>query len=56
MLITILNDFGNGDVQAWTFDIKESDLMEICEKYGHTGESVLLDADELPVDIKVYYK
>ena len=55
MIITITNKLGE-DVQLWTFDIKESDLMVLSQKYGHTGESVLVDADELPEDIKHYYK
>lgn len=55
MLITITSKL-NEDVQLWTFDIEEKDLIEICEKYGARGESVLIDADELPEDIKEYYK
>ena len=55
MIITITNKLGE-DVQLWTFDIKEEDLMPIFEKYGARGESVLIDADDLPEDIKHYYK
>ena len=55
MLITITNKFGE-DVQLWTFDIKEEDLIKLSEKYGSCGESVLIDADNLPEDIKEYYK
>ena len=55
MLITITSKL-NEDVQLWTFDIEETDLIALMEKYGHTGEGVLVDADELPEDIKEYYK
>jgi hypothetical protein len=55
MVITILSKL-NDDVQAWTFDIRESDLMVLMQKYGHTGEGVLLDADELPIDLQPYYE
>ena len=55
MLITITSKLGE-DVQLWTFDIDESDLNALMEKYGHKGEGVLVDADELPHDIKEYYK
>ena len=55
MIITITNKLGE-DVQLWTFDIEEKDLIALMEKYGHTGEGVLVDADDLPKDIKHYYK
>ena len=55
MLITITSKL-NEDVQLWTFDIEEKDLIALMEKYGHKGEGVLVDADELPEDIKHYYK
>ena len=55
MLITITNKLGE-DVQLWTFNIKEEDLIKLCEKYGDRGESVLIDSDDLPEDIKHYYK
>lgn len=55
MIITITSKLDE-DIQLWTFDIDEKDLVELCEKYGHRGESVLIDADELPEDIKNYYK
>lgn len=55
MLITITSKL-NDDVQLWTFDIEEEDMIKLCEKYGHRGEGVLIDADELPEDIKDYYK
>ena len=55
MLITITSKL-NEDVQLWTFDIEETDLIALMEKYGHTGDGVLVDADDLPEDIKEYYK
>ena len=55
MLITITSKLGD-DVQLWTFNIENEDLNALMEKYGHTGEGVLVDADDLPEDIKNYYK
>ena len=55
MIITITNKLDRG-VQLWTFDIKEEDLIPIFEKYSASGESVVIDAEELPHDIKDYYK
>ena len=55
MIITITNKLENG-VQLWTFDVKEEDLITLFEKYEGRGESVLIDADDLPNDIKDYYK
>lgn len=55
MIITITNKLDES-AQLWTFDIKEEDLINIFEKYEGRGESVLIDADELPEDIKHYYK
>ena len=55
MLITLTSKLNN-DVQLWTFDIRESDLIELMQKYDGRGESVLIDASELPDDIKNYYK
>ncbi len=55
MIITITSKLNN-DVQLWTFDIDENDLVKLFEKYDTCGESVLIDADELPPDIKQYYE
>ena len=55
MIITITSKLDK-DVQLWTFNIDESDLNSLMEKYGHTGEGVLVDANDLPEDIKDYYK
>lgn len=55
MIITIISECGDFP-QAWTFDIEEKDFIKIAEKYGHCGESVLLDIEELPHDIRGYHK
>lgn len=55
MTITLISKCGDCP-QLWTFDIEENDLIEIMEKYGHCGESVLIDGDELPDDIREYYE
>lgn len=55
VIITIISKLDEA-AQAWTFDIDEKDLVKIMEKYGHRGESVLMDADELPQDIREYYE
>lgn len=55
MIITITSKLNN-DVQLWTFDIDESDLVKLLDKYSTYGEAVLIDADELPTDIKQYYE
>lgn len=55
MKITIISPAFNG-VQAWTLDIKPSEASEIFEKFDGRGESIILDADELPDDIKHYHK
>lgn len=55
MLITITYKLDDS-AQLWTFDIDENDLIQLSEKYGHCGESVLIDTDDLPEDIKHYYK
>ena len=55
MIITITSKFDKG-VQLWTFNIDESDLNALMEKYGHTGDGVIVDVDDLPADIKDYYR
>ena len=55
LTITIISKLDNA-AQAWTFDIKLEDLQALMEKYDGRGESVLMDADDLPEDIKNYYK
>lgn len=55
MIITIVSKL-NEDAQLWTLDVRESDLIDLMQKYDGRGESVLIDADDLPADIKHYYK
>lgn len=55
MIITIVSKLDDS-AQLWTFDIEESDLVQIMEKYAVCGESVLVDTDELHDEIKNYYK
>lgn len=55
MIITITSKLNN-DVQLWTFDIKEEDLFNLMQKYEGKGEGVLIDAEDLPEDIKHYYE
>lgn len=54
--VTMIWELEPGSVQAWTFDIKESDLSKIAEKYGHTGTSVLADADGIADEVKEIWK
>ena len=53
--ITIANKLGE-HVQLWTLDIDEKDLIALSEKYEGKGDSVLVDADDLPAEIKEFYK
>lgn len=55
MIITIVSKLNDG-TQAWTFDIKESDLCQLMEKYDGSGASVLSDADDIAEEIKTIYK
>lgn len=55
MVITIISKTGDYP-QAWTLNVRESDLIALCEKYDGCGDSVLLDAAELPHDLQHYYK
>ena len=53
--ITIVSEMGDG-LQAWTFDIKETDLIQLMLKYDGRGCSVLSDADGIAEEIKDTYK
>ena len=53
--ITIVSELGN-DLQAWTFEIKETDLVQLMLKYDGQGVSVLSDADGIADEIKDIYK
>lgn len=55
MKITIVSKLDKS-VQAWTFDIKESELNELMVKYDGCGVSVLSDADDIGEEIKTLYK
>jgi len=52
--ITIISEI-DGDMQAWTFDIKEADLSELMEKYDGRGCSVLGDASDICGEILDIY-
>ena len=43
MIIKITSKL-NEDVQLWTFNIEDEDLNALMEKYGHTGEGVLVES------------
>lgn len=53
--ITIVSELGN-DLQAWTFEIKETDLVQLMLKYDGQGSSVLSDAEGIADEIKDTYK
>lgn len=52
--ITIISEI-DGDVQAWTFAIEESDLYNIAEKYGAQGVSVRTTPDNIGTMIDNIY-
>ncbi len=54
--VTMIWELEPGSVQAWTFDIEEKDLEKIGRKYGHTGASVLADAEGIADEIKEIWK
>lgn len=53
--ITIVSEI-DGDVQAWTFDIKEADLIELMEKYDGRGCSIRGDVQDITDEISDIYK
>ena len=53
--ITIISKL-NEDLQAWTFNISEADLLALMEKYEGRGTSVLSDAEGIAEEIKDIYK
>jgi len=53
--ITIVSELGN-DLQAWTFQIKETDLVQLMLKYDGQGTSVLSDAEGIADEIIDMYK
>ena len=54
--VTMVYELAPGEVQAWTFDIDESDLAQLAEKYGHTGASTLADAEAIGEEVKEIWK
>lgn len=53
--ITIVSELGN-EMQAWTFDIKEADLVQLMLKYDGKGTSILGDVQDMADEIKDIYK
>ena len=53
--ITIVSECGE-DLQAWTFQIEEKDLVQLMLKYADSGCSILSDADGIAEEIKETYK
>lgn len=54
-LITIVSK-NDGDLQAWTFDIKEADLIDLMKKYDCHGVSVCGDVQDIQKEIEDIYK
>ena len=48
--ITIVSEI-DGDLQAWTFDIKEADLSGLMEKYDGRGASICGDIQDITEEI-----
>ena len=55
MQISIISEL-NRDLQLWTFDISESDLIELMQKYDGRGVSVVDDAEGIAEEIKTLYR
>ena len=53
--ITIVSGI-EGDMQAWTFDIKAADLFELMEKYDGRGCSIRGDIQDITEEINEVYK
>lgn len=53
--ITIVSEI-DGDMQAWTFDIKEADLFGLMEKYDGRGVSIRGDIQDINDEITEIYK
>lgn len=52
--ITLISELDD-HLQAWTFNIAESDLINLMEKYDGHGVSVTGDADDLAAELKQIY-
>lgn len=48
--ISIISEI-DGDRQVWTFHIEEADLASIIDKYGHSGESVRGDINDIIAEV-----
>lgn len=55
MQISIVSELNN-DLQLWTFNISENDLIELMQKYDGRGASVLDDAEGIADEIKKIYR
>lgn len=55
MQISIVSEL-NDDLQLWTFEINENDLIELMQKYDGRGASVLDNADGIADEIKKLYR
>ena len=53
--ITIVSELGN-DMQAWTFEIKETDLVQLMLKYDGQGTSILGDVLDVAGEIIDIYQ
>ena len=53
--ITIVSEI-DGDMQAWTFDIKSADLFELMEKYDGRGVSTRGDVQDIADEISEIYE
>ena len=52
--ISIVSNLGN-DLQAWTFDISEADLITLMEKYDGKGSSVLGDVLDIAEELDYFH-
>lgn len=52
--ITIVSKLEN-DLQAWTFDISEADLIALMEKYDGKGSSVLGDVLDIAEELNYFH-
>lgn len=53
--ITIVSELGNA-MQAWTFEIKETDLVQLMLKYDGQGTSLCGDVLDVAGEIIDIYK
>lgn len=53
--ISIISEI-DGDRQMWTFCIEEADLVSIMDKYGHEGESVRGDTNDIIAEVSAVWQ